>query len=214
MRDHGVVQDERALDAAHLLGRQAGIYYHYGVPSKHELPKKVFGVFDHDVVKNTSPAHARGFDDTFKAPHSRHTEVLAEDIESAPGARDHRHLEGSPASTLPNPPDSSNFFVFGHPRVRPRNAEGRVRPPDVARGLDVALPAHYYPEDDPSRQPASTWRSHAQLLTPTGSTTTSTRPRPTTSTPSVRRKRRNAPDQVFHNFMRELFARYRNFMRE
>ena len=128
---------------------------------KHELPKKVFGVFDHDVVKNTSPL-TRGFDDTFKAPHSRYTEVLAEDIEA--------HLELEIIATskeagvyIAKSTDSSNFFVFGHPEYDRETLKAEYDR-DVARGLDVALPAHYYPEDDPSRQPASTWRSHAQLL--------------------------------------------------
>ena len=59
-------------------GAQAGLYYHYGIP-KYVLPQKVFGVFDHQVLKPSSPLF-RGFDDRFYAPHSRHTEVLEEDI--------------------------------------------------------------------------------------------------------------------------------------
>lgn len=35
-------------------GAQAGLYYHYGIP-KYSLPKKVFGVFDHKVLKPSSP---------------------------------------------------------------------------------------------------------------------------------------------------------------
>ena len=47
-------------------GAQAGLYYHYGIP-KYELPQKVFGVFDHKVLKPSSPLF-RGFDDRFYAP--------------------------------------------------------------------------------------------------------------------------------------------------
>lgn len=36
-------------------GAQAGLYYHYGIP-KYELPQKVFGVFDHKVLKPSSPS--------------------------------------------------------------------------------------------------------------------------------------------------------------
>ena len=63
-------------------GAQAGLYYHYGIP-KYVLPQKVFGVFDHQVLKPSSPLF-RGFDDRFYAPHSRHTEVLEEDIRKIP----------------------------------------------------------------------------------------------------------------------------------
>jgi homoserine O-succinyltransferase len=35
---------------------------------------------------------------------------------------------------------------------------------DVAKGLDVAIPRNYYPNDDPTRIPKSLWRAHANLL--------------------------------------------------
>ena len=50
-------------------GAQAGLYYHHGI-EKYALPKKVFGVFEHQVLKPSSPLF-RGFDDYFFAPHSR-----------------------------------------------------------------------------------------------------------------------------------------------
>lgn len=141
-------------------GAQAGIYYHYGV-EKHELPRKVFGVFEHDVVKRTSPL-MRGFDDTFWAPHSRYTEVHAADIEA------HPELELIAVSDeagvyIAKSTDSSNFFVFGHPEYD-RGTLKAEYDRDVARGLDIARPAHYYPNDDPTQAPQSKWRAHAQLL--------------------------------------------------
>ena len=59
-------------------GAQAGLYYHYGVP-KYPLDKKLSGVYRHKVNRKTSKL-VRGFDSHFFAPHSRHTEVRAEDI--------------------------------------------------------------------------------------------------------------------------------------
>ena len=50
---------------------------------KHLLDKKVFGVFEHHVMNRKVPL-VRGFDDYFMAPHSRHTEVRAEDIRKIP----------------------------------------------------------------------------------------------------------------------------------
>jgi len=35
---------------------------------------------------------------------------------------------------------------------------------DVAMGAPIALPAHYFPGDDPTRAPENRWRSHAHLL--------------------------------------------------
>ena len=57
---------------------QAGLYHFYGVP-KYKLEKKMFGVFKHKVNDVQNPIF-RGFDDEFYVPHSRHTEVRAEDI--------------------------------------------------------------------------------------------------------------------------------------
>ncbi len=141
-------------------GAQAGIYFHYGVP-KYELPKKMFGVFSHDVVKPFSPL-MRGFDDSFMAPHSRYTEVHAEDIEA------HPKLELIAVSDeagvyIAKSVDSRNFFVFGHPEYD-RGTLKAEYDRDVAKGLDIALPANYYPDNDPSKAPGSSWRSHAQLL--------------------------------------------------
>lgn len=105
-------------------GAQAGIYHHYGIP-KYELENKLFGVFDHEVVKPSSPL-VRGFNDSFRAPHSRYTEVHAADIEAHPdlradrrlrrGRRLHREEHRQPA-----------FLRVRPPRVRRRHAHGRVR---------------------------------------------------------------------------------------
>ena len=59
-------------------GAQAGLYFHHGI-QKRKLEKKLFGVFEHRVLKPSSPLF-RGFDDKFYAPHSRYTEVSREDI--------------------------------------------------------------------------------------------------------------------------------------
>ena len=141
-------------------GAQAGIYYHYGVP-KHALPEKVFGVFPHTLAKRTSPL-VRGFDDEFWAPHSRFTEVRAADIEAHPDL-ELIAVSDEAGVYVAKSTDSQNFFVFGHPEYD-RETLAAEYERDVARGMAMALPAHYYPGDDPAREPVSTWFSHAQLL--------------------------------------------------
>ena len=141
-------------------GAQAGIYHHYGV-QKHELPAKMFGVFNHKVMKPHSPL-MRGFDDSFMAPHSRYTEVRAEDIEA------HPELELVAVSDeagvyIAKSVDSRNFFVFGHPEYD-RGTLKAEYDRDVAKGLDIDVPVNYFPDDNPEKAPMSTWRSHAQLL--------------------------------------------------
>ena len=50
------------------------------------MDHKVFGVFEHKVLRPHNPL-VRGFDEYFYAPHSRHTEVLREDIQNEPALR-------------------------------------------------------------------------------------------------------------------------------
>ena len=141
-------------------GAQAGMYFHYGIP-KYDLPAKLSGVYLHRVVKPSSPL-VRGFDDEFWAPHSRYTEVRAEDIVGCP------ELELIAVSDvagvfIAKSTDSRRFFVFGHPEYDPEtlNAE-YVR--DLAKGINPDVPVNYYPDDDPSKAPVCRWRSAAQLL--------------------------------------------------
>jgi homoserine O-succinyltransferase len=141
-------------------GAQAGIYHHYGI-EKHTLPAKMFGVFEHRVIKPSSPL-VRGFDDTFMAPHSRFTEVAAEDIEAHPlleiiASSDEAGVYAAKST------DSRHFFVFGHPEYDAETLKLEYMR-DVERGLNPAVPAHYFPGDDPMREPVASWRAHAQLL--------------------------------------------------
>jgi homoserine O-succinyltransferase len=34
----------------------------------------------------------------------------------------------------------------------------------VDKGLDIAMPVNYFPNDDPGFQPIVSWRAHAHLL--------------------------------------------------
>lgn len=141
-------------------GAQAGIYYHYGVP-KYELGKKLSGVFNHSVIKPNSPL-VRGFDDTFRAPHSRYTEVHAEDIEA------HPQLELIAVSDeagvyIAKSTDSRHFFVFGHPEYDPETLRLEYER-DRGNNDTVDVPANYFADNDPQQEPITTWRAHAQLL--------------------------------------------------
>ena len=141
-------------------GAQAGIYYHYGIP-KYQLDEKVFGVFEHYRVKPTSPL-MRGFDERFLAPHSRFTEVRAADIEAHPDL-ELLSLSEEAGVYIAKSEDSRNFFVFGHPEYDSDTLKLEYER-DVAKGIDIAVPKHYFPDDDPTKRPMATWRAHAMLL--------------------------------------------------
>lgn len=141
-------------------GAQAGLYYHFGL-QKHLLPEKVFGVFEHKVMNRKIPI-VRGFDDYFMAPHSRHTEVAAEDIHNC------KELTVLAESDevgvyLAMAGEGKQFFVMGHSeydRLTLRDEYFR----DVAKGMDIAVPKNYFPNDDPTQRPHLQWRSHSNNL--------------------------------------------------
>ena len=141
-------------------GAQAGLYYHYGIP-KYALPQKLFGVFDHRVLKPSSPLF-RGFDDRFYAPHSRHTEVLEEDIRNVPGLEVLAVSEEAGVFAVKTE-DSRQFFLLGHLEYD-RNTLAQEYWRDVDRGLDIQVPRHYFPNDDPNQTPIVRWRSAGQLI--------------------------------------------------
>ena len=141
-------------------GAQAGLYYHYGSP-KYALPQKLFGVFDHRVLKPSSPLF-RGFDDRFYAPHSRHTEVLEEDIRKVPGLEVLAVSEEAGVFAVKTE-DSRQFFLLGHLEYD-RNTLAQEYWRDVDRGLDIQVPRHYFPNDDPNQTPIVRWRSAGQLI--------------------------------------------------
>ena len=102
-----------AFSTLHLCwGAQAGLYYHYGIP-KRVLPKKKFGVYAHHV-KNRKIPLVRGFDDVFYAPHSRHTEVLKEDILKHPELTILAESDDAGVFLLMDQ-DGKKIFVMGHP---------------------------------------------------------------------------------------------------
>ncbi len=140
-------------------GAQAGLFYHYGIP-KRPLDKKLFGVFPHQVLKPNAPLF-RGFDDVFYAPHSRYTEVWEADILRVGLEVLARSEEAG--VFLAKTEDSRQFFVTGHPEYDPDTLAKEYQR-DRDKGLDIAVPAHYFPGDDPTKEPIVRWRSAAQLL--------------------------------------------------
>ena len=141
-------------------GAQAGLWHHYGVP-KHPLPEKMFGLFHHNAHDLRNPL-LRGFDESFLAPHSRHTEVRLADVEKVP------ELEILSSSELAGlyiaaTADLRRIFVTGHPEYDRLTLKAEYER-DLARGLPIAKPANYFPGDDPARAPLMTWRAHAHLL--------------------------------------------------
>lgn len=141
-------------------GAQAGLYYHYGI-DKITLDKKMFGIFEHRVLDRKVP-FVRGFDDIFYAPHSRYTTVSREEI-----------LKRKELQILAESDEAGVFivlaqegkqaFVMGHPEYDRISLDKEYKR-DIAKGIDIALPKNYYPDDMPENKPNLVWRAHANAM--------------------------------------------------
>lgn len=141
-------------------GAQAGLYYHYGVGKK-PLPEKMSGVFPHRVVRKNSILF-RGFDDTFMVPHSRHTTVSREDILATGKLKILAESEEAGVYAVSND-GGRQIFIMGHSEYDTDTLKNEYFR-DKAAGLNPKIPVNYFPNDDDSKEPVSTWRSCAHLM--------------------------------------------------
>lgn len=139
---------------------QAALYHYYSVP-KHPLSEKKFGVFRHVVYDSQNPIF-RGFDDEFFAPHSRHSEVRREDVEKVPEI-DILSESTEAGLYLLMARGGREVYVTGHSEYSPHTLRDEYKR-DKAKGVDIQIPANYFPGDDASKEPVVRWRGHANLL--------------------------------------------------
>ncbi len=141
-------------------GAQAGLYYHYGI-QKYPLAEKLFGVFPHIVERKTNMLF-RGSDDVFMVPHSRHTTIRREDVEKV---KELKILATSPEAGIYalSTEGGRQIFITGHSEYDALTLEQEFLR-DKNKGLPIAVPKNYYPNDDYTQPPRVTWRSCANLL--------------------------------------------------
>jgi homoserine O-succinyltransferase len=144
-------------------GAQAGLYHHYGIP-KYPLKEKMFGIFQHNV--NKSGLHGmqllRGFDDEFSVPHSRHTEIKRSDLEKHPELEVLSESDEAGIYIVVSK-DGRQVFVTGHSEYDTLTLKEEYDR-DIAKGLAIALPKRYFPNDNSTQTPIHRWRSHTSLL--------------------------------------------------
>jgi homoserine O-succinyltransferase len=141
-------------------GAQAALYHRYGIP-KYDLPRKMFGVFEHRTLSQTENL-LRGFDDIFLAPHSRHTEIRRADIEKIPDLQILAESDDAGVYIVGSK-DGRHLFITGHSEYDPLTLKAEYDR-DVNKGLPIHVPRNYYPNDDPKQEPTVRWRGHANLL--------------------------------------------------
>ncbi len=144
-------------------GAQAGLYHRYGIP-KYDLPRKMFGVFEHRTLSSAVGAEPllRGFDDIFFAPHSRHTEIRRADVEKISDLNILAESDEAGLYLL-GTKDGRHLYATGHSEYDPFTLKSEYDR-DISKGLPIHIPKNYYPNDDPSQTPTVRWRGHSNLL--------------------------------------------------
>jgi homoserine O-succinyltransferase len=137
-------------------GGNAALYHFYGI-EKRLVQEKISGVYELEVFDASNPL-MRGLDDRFCMPQSRYTTILPSDLATTElqvlaGAAD----AGAVVITHPK---HRQVFVTGHFEYDLLTLDREYRR-DKAAGLPVAMPIHYYPNDDASKTPQIRWRTYA-----------------------------------------------------
>ena len=140
-------------------GAQAGLYARYGV-DKHQMEEKLSGVYEQSAPSNN--LLFRGFDDEFITPHSRHTEVLKEDILNLTNLEILSEGEDTGLSVLASR-DLREVYSFGHMEYdRDTLAKEYFR--DLEAGKDPHIPENYFKNDDVNATPCLRWSLAAALF--------------------------------------------------
>lgn len=128
-------------------GAQGALYSRYGI-EKFRLERKLFGVYHHKNLENPF------IKKDFNAPHSRGTYNKRECIEGA-GLKVLNYSEKA-GVYMCSSPDYREIFISGHGEYQRERLQYEY-------GRDGnSLPENYFPEDDPSKEPALTWDDHRE----------------------------------------------------
>jgi len=143
-------------------GAQALMYHFYRV-QKYELPFKLFGVYEHYLAKEL-PGNGllTGFTERFPMPVSRYTGNHFEDVTAVPELSVVAHAVESGVAIV-HDARRHDLFVLNHLEYDAKTLADEYER-DRRAGLETAMPANYFPDDDPRSSPMNRWRPYAFLL--------------------------------------------------
>ncbi|MGG5340782.1 homoserine O-acetyltransferase MetA [Enterococcus sp. AZ192] len=141
-------------------GAQAGLYYHHNI-NKHQLNRKLSGIYLHDVLDSTWSI-MKGFDDIFFAPHSRYTTIQKKDIEATVELEILAESQEAGIFLVGNK-NNRAFYAMGHLEYDRETLEQEFKR-DLEKGIGPNIPEHYFPNDDQGKTPQLRWHMAASLL--------------------------------------------------
>lgn len=140
-------------------GAQAALYYYYGI-NKRQLSEKCFGIFRNQATRQFDPL-LKGLNDYFNIPHSRHTEIVAQEVYNRKDIQVLAKGDDCGISIIKSN-DNSKFFFLGHSEYdRDTLKKEYIR--DKLKGLNIAPPSNYF-TDMETLSVKMTWATTANLL--------------------------------------------------
>lgn len=142
-------------------GALAAMYHHYGIP-KEMYRRKISGVFPQHPTRADHPLF-RGMTAPFMVPHSRYSGVGEADVRACAGRVEIAAQSMESGIYIVSALDAPEHYILGHSEYAPMTLDFEYRR-DLAKGINPAIPANYYPNDDPRQTPEDRWHSHAVAL--------------------------------------------------
>ena len=141
-------------------GAQAGLYHHYGI-DKHLIPNKMFGVFEHKIDDKNSKI-LFGFEEGFKAPHSRHTTVYKKKKKKVPELEVVSESDKAGVFIVENR-EKRQLFVTGHLEYAVDTLDKEYKR-DLSKGLKIDMPENYYQDNNPEENPVFSWKENGDKI--------------------------------------------------
>lgn len=139
-------------------GAQAALHHFHGA-RRYRLPQKAFGVFRHRIASSRNP-WTRGFSDNPRIPVSRYNDIARDSLgEDLTILIDNDEI----GLCLLDDPKHRALHMLNHLEYDSRSLADEFER-DVKAGLNPYPPRDLYPEDDTTREPENSWRSHGHLL--------------------------------------------------
>ncbi len=138
---------------------QAALYHYYKI-QKHQMDKKLFGVFENEVIKDS--VLTKGFDDFFHVPQSRYTYCSEEDINDVEELEIITKSEDAGVHIAATK-DNRLIFISGHTEYDKYTLNKEYKR-DIENGHEIYLPLNYYKDDNPENKVMVRWKSHGNLL--------------------------------------------------
>jgi homoserine O-succinyltransferase/O-acetyltransferase len=128
---------------------------------KHQIKRKLFGVYDHNLNKSKRYRLMNGFIDRFPMPVSRYTENKEKEILQS--GLEVLAFSSESGVGMVRCPKSKDLFILNHLEYDAKTLKDEFLR-DKSENFGIELPHNYFPNNDINLEPINRWRPYAFLL--------------------------------------------------